>query len=161
MSFIKLSYDQCSLNKQLQESTGPGIYMLDTPTPTKDRTCFVEDPFIRLQKWGANVRTNTTNIESDLYGLTRNNTKDCISKNQYNLNKVNSVSITYPICDQTTEQTRVTHPAWEIRDLEQTKRYILPLNPQENTCLPFHNNLSTRIIEKNSHVTHIPCTARL
>ena len=27
--------------------------------------------------------------------------------------------------------------------------YHLPLNPQENTCLPFLNNLSTRILEKD------------
>lgn len=158
MSVIK---HQCSLQKRLQESTGPGRYMLDTPFTTKDKTCFVEDPFIRLQKWGANMQTNPINIESDLRGLTRNNTRDCISKNQYNLSKAKTDSITYPICDQTTEQTRTTHPAWVVRDLEQTNRYILPLNPQEHTCFPFYNNVNTRIIEKNNHVTFIPCTSRL
>jgi len=43
-------------------------------------------------------------------------------------------------------------PAWTARDLEQVDWYILPLNPQENTCFPFQNNLNTRILEKDYHV---------
>jgi hypothetical protein len=48
-------------------------------------------------------------------------------------------------------------PAWTARDLEQVDWYILPLNPQENTCMPFQNNLSTRILEKDNFVAQIPC----
>jgi hypothetical protein len=40
-------------------------------------------------------------------------------------------------------------PAWTARDLEQVDWYTLPLNPQENTCMPFINNLNTRILEKD------------
>ena len=40
-------------------------------------------------------------------------------------------------------------PAWTARDLEQVDWYYPPLNPQENVCLPFQNNLNTRILEKN------------
>jgi hypothetical protein len=46
------------------------------------------------------------------------------------------------------EQPRATDPAWTARDLEQPHFYYLPLNPQENACIPFQNNLSTRILEK-------------
>ena len=33
---------------------------------------------------------------------------------------------------------------------------ILPLNPQENVCFPFQNNLSTRIVEKDIFVAKAP-----
>ena len=36
-------------------------------------------------------------------------------------------------------------------------RYILPLDPQENTCIPFQNNLNTRILEKDNFVATLPC----
>jgi hypothetical protein len=52
------------------------------------------------------------------------------------------------------EQPRATDPAWTARDLEQSHFYYLPLNPQENVCIPFQNNLSTRILEKDYWV---PC----
>jgi len=48
-----------------------------------------------------------------------------------------------------TEESRATNPAWWYRELEQSDRYYLPLNPQENTCFPFENNLNTRILEKD------------
>jgi hypothetical protein len=53
----------------------------------------------------------------------------------------------------------VTNPAWWYRDLEQNHNYILPLNPQENTCIPFQNNLNTRILEKDYFVAKVPCVA--
>jgi hypothetical protein len=48
-------------------------------------------------------------------------------------------------------------PAWTARDLEQVDWYFLPLNPQENTCFPFENNLSTRILEKDYYVEKVHC----
>ena len=42
------------------------------------------------------------------------------------------------------------------KDLEQNHRYILFLDPQENTCIPFQNNLSTRILEKDNFVAKEP-----
>jgi hypothetical protein len=56
-----------------------------------------------------------------------------------------------------TEESRAIMPAWTARDLEQVNWYYLPLNPQENTCMPFLNNLSTRILEKDYYVEKVPC----
>ena len=106
---------------------------------------------------GANVRTNCVNLESDLRGLTRIENLDCNEQNNYKLHEVKSSPISYPSCLPSTEQSRATNPAWEVRDLEQVNWSILPLNPQENTCIPFQNNLSTRILEKDSFVTKAPC----
>ena len=43
------------------------------------------------------------------------------------------------------------------RDLEQVDWWPLILNPQENVCMSFQNNLDTRLLEKDYHVTQRPC----
>ena len=155
MAFTRFHDDPCRIKKQLQESTGPGKYMLNVPG-NGDKPCFMEDPFIRMQQWGANLMTNTINLESDLKGLSRNLSRDCIDKNEYRTTAVKTSQVQYPNCEPVTDQSRATHPAWHYKDLEQVNWYILPLNPQENTCMRFENNLSTRIIERDSYVPELP-----
>jgi hypothetical protein len=156
MSFTRFHDDPCRINKQLQESTDPGRYMLNMPG-NGDKPYYVEDPYIRIQGWGANLRTNTINLESNLKGLNQPLSRDCM-QNNYLKTTVDSSPISYPsCCPSFVEQSRVTHPAWTYRDLEQTNWYYPQLNPQENVCFPFQNNLSTRILEKNNYVTKIPC----
>jgi len=149
MSFTRFHDDPCRIKKQLEISTGTGRYMLDKPG-WGDKPCYMEDPYMRLQQWGANLRTNTVNIDSDLRGLTRTLTRDC-TENSFDKHEVNSKHKIYPDCNPFTEQSRAIMPAWTVRDLEQVNFDILPLNPQENVCIPFHNNLSTRILEKDYH----------
>jgi len=156
MSFTRFHDDPCRINKQLQESTDPGRYMLNVPG-NGDKPYYIEDPYIRIQGWGANLRTNTINLESNLKGLNQPLSRDCL-QNNYLKTAVSSSPISYPsCCPSFVEQSRVTHPAWTYRDLEQTNWYYPQLNPQENVCFPFQNNLSTRILEKNNYVTKIPC----
>lgn len=155
MSFTRFHDDPCRVKKQLQEMTGPGRYIINKPG-WGDTPCYMEDPYMRMQQWGGNLRTNTTNLESDLMGLTRRLTKDC-DENNYKKEAVKSAPISYPTYSSFTGQSRVTDPAWWYRDLEQNHRYILPLDPQENICKPFQNNLNTRILEKDNFVVTIPC----
>jgi len=155
MSFTRFHDDPCRINKQLQESTGLGRYMLNVPG-NGSKPLYMDDPFIRMQKWGGNLMTNTINLESDLFGLSRNSNRDDVATNEYRLNAVKSKKVEYQSKNPGTDQSRATHPAWEYRDLEQTKYNILPLNPQENVCFPFQNNLSTRIIEKDIFVAKAP-----
>ena len=156
MSFTRFHDDPCRINKQLQESTDPGRYMLNMPG-NGDKPYYIEDPYIRIQGWGANLRTNTINLESNLKGLNQPLSRDCL-QNNYLKTAVNSSPISYPSTQPSfVEQSRVTHPAWTYRDLEQTNWYYPQLNPQENVCYPFQNNLSTRILEKNNYVAKIPC----
>jgi len=155
MSFTRFHDDPCRINKQLQESTGLGRYMLNVPG-NGSKPIYMDDPFIRMQKWGGNLMTNTVNLESDLMGLSRNSNRDDVAANEYRLNAVKTKQVQYKSQNPSTDQSRATHPAWEYRDLEQTKYNILPLNPQENVCFPFQNNLSTRIIEKDIFVAKAP-----
>ena len=149
MSNTRFFYDPCRTIKQLQQSTDPGRYILNVPG-NGDKPSYMEDPHIRMQKWGANLQTNCINVESDLRGMTRQVGRDCLGKDNYETHKATSQAVQYPDCAKlTTEQSRAIMPAWTARDLEQVDWYTLPLDPQENTCMPFLNNMNTRILEKD------------
>ena len=149
MAFTRFNYDECRTKKSLQQSTDPGRWILNVPG-NGSNPYYMEDPQIRIQKWGGNLRTNTINLESSLMGVNRPLNKDCLGKNDYQNYNVSNEEIKYPSNNNLyTEQSRTIAPAWQYRDLEQVDWYYPPLNPQENTCLPFLNNLSTRILEKD------------
>jgi hypothetical protein len=184
MAFTRFNYDECRTKKLLQESTDPGRWMLNVPGNGINLP-FLEDPHLRMQKWGANLMADPIDIASDLDGRTRKLTKSCF-QHQYPLDGVASMRpaltntlasniqslnpflkhdqysssgfYSYPTQKAYTEETRASHPAWMYRSLEQTRWEYPLLNPQENTCIPFHNNLSTRILEKDYYVPkNIPC----
>jgi len=149
MAFSRFHDDPSRQIKQLQQSTGPGRYMLNVPG-NGETPSFMEDPHIIAQKWGGNLWTNTVQLESDLFGITRNLGKDCLGKDEYSRTNIQSSPAVYPKNNTlSTEQSRAIMPAWTARDLEQDHRYYLPLDPQENVCFRFENNLSTRILEKD------------
>lgn len=157
MAETRFNSDACRISKKLQEMTDPGRYMLNAPG-TGDKPCYIADPQIIIQKWGGNLRTNSVNLESELMGVNRPLGKDCLGKDDYKNHQFKSRQIRYPVCTNLyTEQSRAIMPAWTVRDQEQVDWYYLPLNPQENTCMPFQNNLSTRILEKDYYVEKIPC----
>jgi hypothetical protein len=149
MANTRFNYDSCRTIKQLQQSTDPGRWIMNVPGNGSNPS-YIEDPQIIIQKWGANLRTNTINLESELLGINKMLSRDCLGKDNYTNFNVSNEAILYPSSRNLyTEQSRVIMPAWTARDLEQVDWYYPPLNPQENTCLPFENNLNTRILEKN------------
>ena len=161
MSFTRFNYDPCRTKKLLEESTGPGRYMLNKPG-WGNKPCFFSDPQIRMQEWGTNLRRvpggGPIDINSDLLGITRPLSKDCTKKEFPFAGVVFSMKKEYPTCGQEiTSQSRSTHPAFLYRDLEQSNRYPLFLNPQENVCMPFQNNLNTQLLERDSFTPKIPC----
>jgi hypothetical protein len=156
MAFTRYSYDECRIQKDLEESTRIGNYHFNTPGNGVN-LYFFDDPHIRMQKWGCNLSTNKTEIESDLKNLNIKNNRDNIEKNNYkkylesnNLLNNNNYNLNN---NSITNQSRSSHPAWEIRtndSINQVNNFnYLFLDPQENTCFNFHNNISTRILEKD------------
>jgi len=68
-----------------------------------------------------------------------------------------SIEIIRPSGEALTDESRATHPAWQYRALPQNREYPLFFNPQENTCMQFHNNLNTRLLERDNYVPKVPC----
>lgn len=151
MAFTRFHDDSCRIIKQLQEDTDQGRYMLNVPgnglTPS-----YMEDPYIRMQKWGGNLQSNTINLESDLMGLTRPLTLDYNEKNNFEKHKVNSKRLNFPSQKPFVEQPRAINPAWTVLEVEQNNFEYPFFDPQLNVCIPFHNNLSSRILEKDYYL---------
>jgi hypothetical protein len=159
MAFTRFHDDDCRIQKYLEETTNVGNYGLNVPGNGLNMA-FINDPHLRMQKWGANLSQNQVELENDLRGQTRTLNRDQINANNYedhlkynNLYHQNS----YPVNDkEITGQPRTTHPAWTLRELDSVNTPNVPnnfkylfLDPQENVCIPFHNNVSSRIVEKD------------
>ena len=155
MSFTRFHDDPHRMRKEAEESSFSGKYALNTPGPG-DIMPFQEDPQLRLQRWGANLMTNTVNIESDLRGMTRKLNRDYIEKNEYKKASVEGKIVSCPLQESFIDESRATHPAWMYRDLEQPRWEQPFLNPQANLEKGFHDNIQTRILEKDFFVPKIP-----
>jgi len=155
MAFTRFRDDPVRIQKQLEESTFTGRYRLDTPGNGLDLP-FYEDPQLRLQGWGANFRNNTVNLESDLLGLTRPLNRDLVDINDYKVNSVPTSQPTYRSSQPFIEESRASHPAWMFRDLEHSRWETPFLNPLNGLEKGFHENIQTRILEKDLFKPSIP-----
>ena len=95
MAFTRFKYDESRTTKQLQQSTDPGRWVMNVPG-NGDKPHFIEDPHIRIQAWGANLRTNIVDLEGELRGSNRRLGKDCLGKDNYQQFQVNTEPIQYP-----------------------------------------------------------------
>ncbi len=148
--FTRFHDDPARIKKGLQQSTDPGRYMLNVPGPG-DKLPYMDDPYIRLQRWGANLRTNACDIESELLGYRREGTKGGDVYN-YAAQMTPSSQNYYEAETSTyTEQSRAIAPAWEVRDIQQYRETPLLVDPKSYKYeTPFLNNLETRILEKDA-----------
>jgi hypothetical protein len=146
--------DDARIRKEMEISSFPCRYALDTPGPGLDMP-LVEDVHTRMQTWGANRRTDITNLESDLKGMTRKMNRDVVEQNDYKMNSVPTLPVQYFRTEQPfTLESRASHPAWAYKERE-TLRWEVPwLNPQANLEKKFHCNLQTRILEKDYYATN-------
>jgi hypothetical protein len=155
MAFTRFHDDPYRIKKQLEESSFSGRYMLDAPGPGVDVPYF-EDPQIRIQKWGANLRTNTVNLESDLRGLTRHYNRDIRELNDYKTYAATTRENFYRNESPFIDESRATHPAWMYKDLEQNRWESPKLNPLNGIEKGFNENIQSRILEKDYFVPSIP-----
>ena len=146
MAFARNIYDGKTTTEILREQTYINRYMLDVPGPGNNLP-FIDDPFIRMQKWRGNLMTNIVSVEGDLLGLTRNLNKDSIKDNNYIDHAVKTKSVNYPVVNPPTDQPRATHPAWADREIEPSNWNILSKNQHSNAFMKFDNNIDTRLNE--------------
>lgn len=172
MSFNRSNSDIRAYKDTVRQSTGPGKYQM-YKTPVLDQTCFPKGPSIRLQKNGVSVskRNNLTDIHSNLLGISVNKepmvfgnnmcskgypcsgglVAQCLDKTKFENNKPFGKECFIPV-----ESTRLSNPPCTLRGLENNLiENIFCINPlQTTTILPFRNNMSVRLYEKD---TFTPC----
>ena len=145
MAFTRFSSDNAVQQKKLEESAFSGMYHLNTPGNGIYNN-YIEDVHVRLQKWGANLKTNSCNIESDLKGLNaplNRGTTNYKDVSPYSKNKSYSTEHFY------INETRATDPAWKFRELPQQRYDFVFDNPQKHVFKDFSSNLNTRELEKD------------
>jgi hypothetical protein len=157
MSFTRIRDDRIRMQKQNEQSVYAGNFHLATPGPGVNLP-FMEDPHIRVQQWGANLMTDSTNLESELRGLGRNLSHD--PKPYLESTISNSTAVSYPSAPEFVDQTRASHPAWMCR-VHASNRWETPfINPTAITIHDidrnFNHNVSSRILEKDYYTPQIP-----
>ncbi len=178
MSFTRPRQDTCSYRHELSQTIGPGEYQLAKPYPCNP--CFVNDPHIRMQRFGASLSKNTSliDIDSEMIGINRKFSKcpelnyipTCVT-NQYGganpggyISKSNgAVNIDCNVvhfpevnCFEPVEDTRLSNPPSTLRGTGVNRWEWLCRNPQERIHMPFDNNINNRLVVKDNHRPCIP-----
>lgn len=158
----RFNYDTARTQKRLEESTYAIRYHLDTPGAGINLP-FQDDPQIRMQKYGANMMTNTVGLENELRGMTRPINKNALDMPHPMSESMKSKPVSFPSANPFVEESRATHPAFMYRDLQRDNWSYLPMNPQKRIGeytqgsfgleRNFQENIQTRILEKDSFLT--------
>lgn len=163
MASTRFSNDTDRQAYKMHVMTGMGRYALDVPGPGADLG-YVQDPSIRLQKWGANLWTDSTPLQSELSGRNRPLNRDCVSSvNATSISTVKrAVSSATPIAypeetDLTTDQSRTIMPAWQLRDAPQTYTSYYFDNPHRPVENPFRFGANTKRDMKDAFLKEPVC----
>jgi len=153
MAFTRAYDDKDRINNILDQDLNTSKYMLNVPG-NGTKPYYINDPHIRLQKFAGNISHNIVDVNSGLKGISRQLDTDCVTKKNNNekILKENYSEISFPVNSSTiTDESRTSMPAWQLRDLEQNNWNYLHYNPQNHTETQFKNNISSRILEKDSY----------
>lgn len=143
MAFTRFHDDPARIKKKLQESTYVGLYHLNTPGNGQNIP-YMDDINIRMQKWGANLQTNSFDINQELRGY-----RPITKYDVHTYNQPNTTSLTFPTQSFGVDETRASLPAWTFRDKNTFRPPYLHKNPQENLFYNFENNIQSRMLEKD------------
>ncbi len=143
MASTRTNNDEARTLKRLQQSTDVGRWILNVPGNGIDIP-FVEDPYIRIQKWVANLHSNAVNLESNLQG------RNTILGPDLDQPRVATSALQYPRnTNLTTDQSRATMPAFTFRESTRTNPHFPLFNPQDHVYNTIPVN--TRIVAKSEY----------
>jgi hypothetical protein len=153
MAFTRGYDDKNRVEQSLKKETDICKYMLNVPG-NGIKPYYIDDPHIRLQKFGGNISHNIVDVNSGLLGIAGPLDSQCRFKQDKNeqMIKNNYTEMMCPVeKDAISDESRSTMPAWQLRDLEQNNWNYLHFNPQAHSQILFDNNLSSRILEKDNY----------
>ena len=157
MAFSNIFYDKERVKEKIESDYDNLKYMVNEPGNGK-QPFYIEDPQIRLQKFGANISDNMVDINSALIGLNKTLCRDTSIPNNGRNGNSEPFNDTYykhlfpNYKDAITDETRASLPAWMLRGSENTEWAYLHENPQDHTIPRFANNISSRILEKDNYI---------
>jgi len=109
---------------------------------------YIEDPQIRIQKWGGCSYTNMIDVDTSLKGIDKTLKCDVFQKSN-----LSSTPIQYPSTNLLyTENSRTICPAWNLKGIEVVKSDFLYYDPRIKSSIPFTHNVSSRDIQKKEYV---------
>jgi hypothetical protein len=149
MAFTRFKDDPARVNKYLEESTSVGKYHLNTPGNGLMNP-YIDDTHIILQKWGANLQSNSLLVENELRNMGRPLARDSNSYRQ-----VDTQMYHYPSKHFNIDESRSSLPAWTFREKAHSRPDFPQRNDQINKSMnvPFQNNLQTRVLEKDFYTS--------
>jgi hypothetical protein len=163
MSFNRLHYDTCESKQAIEQSVGPGTYMLDTPYNDGCSPCYESNPKIRIQQRGIRqeVQGNPelVDIESNLFRLTQPESRcPSLKYNPQNLDEPNipEYGSRTRRCTFPTEEPRLQNPPATLRSTGWDRWDFLDRNPQDRVEIPFPWNTNYRLVAKDNHRAAIP-----
>jgi hypothetical protein len=152
-SFTRRQYDGCKTTDDLRVTTGPGRYQIGTP-PQYNNASFAPEPTIRQQMWGASLNSQfiKTDVESDLLNLNRPTTKTICNQYDPTTDKINQAESEL-MKEESFPQTfsRLVDPPCTMRSTGWNRWEWLCENPQENAMMPFDNNITSRLQQKDQY----------
>lgn len=158
MSFNRLDYDPCTYRADLDQSVGPGNYLVATPGP-HCLPCFSGDPWV--QSGGADstcASRSLVDVDSELHNLTRPAT-NCPS-GLYHPGKEPfcATRTDFPDCRTTvaTDDTRLNDPPCTLRGTGWNRWQWLCTDPQDRVQMPFDWNIDSKLVSKDAHRPCIP-----
>ena len=153
MTSTRIFNDKVRVEKQLQEMTDQGRYTMNVPGNGL-LVPFIEDPYVRLDKWGANFATNYIEIDNNLKNLDRNLNPDYLEYNKYKEIKPDEPK--YPNKSFNIDSTFISEPKWDLRSVENNRIFNVVDEKHKNIYrIPFNNNLGTGIYEKDIYCKNI------
>jgi hypothetical protein len=155
MSFNRLNFDSCAYKHRLNESIGPGEYMLDTNNFCEP--CFVSAPGVVTQGYGAAIcPQHLIDVDSELLGITRK-ASDCPGKHYLPSDTPYCGSILPKECNSLEpEPTKLSNPPCTLHCRGWNRWEWLCQNPQDRILIPFDTNINNRLIVKDNHRPCVP-----
>lgn len=157
-SWNRRRYDECKTTDDMRLTTGPGRYQLDAP-PQYCNACFVPEPTIHQQRWGASQSANyqKTDVESDLFNINRQPTRNTCTQYDPKKDKINKGGLTNAQeCSFPQVHSRLVDPPCTLRSSGWNRWEWLCENPQEAAMIPFDNSITTRLQQKDQFRPCIP-----
>jgi hypothetical protein len=161
MSFSRNNYDKDTYEKTIQESTGPGHYMINEPRPCVP--CYNPDPTVRAGNFGGARCQNKEliDVDSELMGLNYKHSR-CPTKMFPSLSEGFCKDVPSEDCKLNdflgAEPTRISNGPCTLRGTGINRWAWLPCDEQDHpTNLPEFNRLqNSQIMAKDAHRACLP-----